>query len=137
MTTQAKQVDGKLAVPEKLLAEAEKTQDDPAARYVMLREACDLAGDAASPALADRAISALAGQYSVKPLEERTAVLERMAAKPHPAASNKPIAEAAWLASMKPWHRGVDMAKRLAEVATNAARKARDIALSKTARSKW
>jgi formylglycine-generating enzyme required for sulfatase activity/serine/threonine protein kinase len=123
----AKQVDGKLALGKKLLAEAQKTADDPASRYVMLREARKLAIEAADPALAESAIGILASHFALDPLKDLAAALEDMAGKSHPAAANKSIAEAATsrveeaLATDE-----FDAARRFADVAVAAARKAKD-----------
>jgi hypothetical protein len=53
------------ALAEKLIALAGQTADDPAARFVMLRDARDLAVELADPALAARAVDALAAEYEL------------------------------------------------------------------------
>ncbi len=99
---QAKQPDAKGALAEKLLNESQQTKDDATALYVVLREARDLAVDAANPAIAERAIGMLASRYAVEPLQELTAALEEMTGKPHPAEANRAITETVLGASKKP-----------------------------------
>src|SRR5207249_1218509 len=52
----------------KLLQQGMDTADDPAARFVLLREARDLAAGAADAATASRAIVSLGKFYTVVPL---------------------------------------------------------------------
>ena len=115
---QAKQPEAKAALAEKLLNDAQQTKDDATALYCVLHEARDLAVEAANPALAERAISMLAGRFAIEPLQELAAALEEMAGKPHPADANRAIAEAA-LARVEEAQAASDFetAKRLADVA--------------------
>lgn len=54
------------ALARKLLQAAKETLDDPAARFVLFREARDIAAAAADPTIASRAISQMAQQYSIE-----------------------------------------------------------------------
>ena len=75
-----------------------------------------------------------AGRFAIEPLKEFIAALEEMTDKPHPAAANRAITEAA-LARVEEVRAANDfeLAKRLADVALAAARKSRDSSLSKRA----
>ena len=101
---------------------------------MMLREARDLAVDAANPELAERAIGMLAGRYAVEPLQEFTTALEEMVGKPHLVDANHSIAEAA-LARVEEAQAAEDFesAKKLTDAAIAAAQKAKDTNLSKRA----
>jgi len=128
----AKQPEAKAALAEKLLNESQQTKDDATALYCVLQEARELAVEAASPALAERAIGMLAGHFAVEPLQELAASLDQMAGKPHPADVNRKIAEMSLgrieeaLAADD-----FDTAKQLADTALAAGRKAKDAALTK------
>ncbi|HEY5314739.1 MAG TPA: protein kinase, partial [Pirellulales bacterium] len=129
---QAKQPEAKAALAEKLLNESQQTKDDATALYCVLQEARELAVEAASPALAERAIGMLAGRFAVEPLKELAASLDAMTDKPHPADANHKIAEMALgrieeaLAADE-----FDTAKQLADTALAAGRRAKDAALIK------
>jgi formylglycine-generating enzyme required for sulfatase activity len=131
---QAKLAEAKSSLAEKLLNESQQSRDDAAAHYVMLREARDLAVDAANPQLAQRATAMLGARYAIEPLKELAAALEQMAAKPHPADVQRAIAEASLeKVDEAQLGNGFDVAKRLADVGVMAARKAKDVGLSKRA----
>jgi serine/threonine protein kinase/formylglycine-generating enzyme required for sulfatase activity len=130
----ARQPEAKQALAEKLLKQAEATQSDPAANYVTLHAAIDLAIEAADPALAGRAIGALALRFRVNPFEETAEAIDRMLTKPHSPETNKLIA----LAAIQHINEAVadekyDAGKRLADFAVAAARKAKDSVLLKQA----
>jgi len=131
---QAKQPAAKTALAEKLLSELQNTKNDAASLYVMLSEARDLAVEAANPAVATHAIRSLAERFTVKPLKELAAALDKMTSKPHLGEVNHAIAEAA-LVSVGEAQLDEDfgIAKRLADIAVAAAKKAKDPSLLKRA----
>ena len=118
---QAKQADGKSALAEKMLNESQQSKDDATALYVTLHEARELAVDAVNPALAERAISMLAGRFAIDPLKELAAALDEMTGKPHPLETNRAIVETA-LARIEEAQSAndFDTAKRLADAAAAA-----------------
>jgi hypothetical protein len=64
------------ALAARLLQAARDTKDQPAARYVLLREARDLAAKAGDLALAMRAAASLSEQFAVSAFEAKTAALD-------------------------------------------------------------
>src|SRR5205823_1696113 len=70
----------KKALAQKLLTLAGETADDAAARYVMLRDARDLAAEVGDLPLAAQAIDALARGYEVDPAAAKVALLEKVVA---------------------------------------------------------
>ncbi len=64
----------RLALAAKLLELGAETKDDAAARYVLLREASDIAAKAGDPALAMRALDELTAKFEVNVGEARTAL---------------------------------------------------------------
>ena len=68
----------KRALAERLIEHADETTDDPAARFVMLRDARDLAVEIHDPNLAIRAINELAKSYQVDGPVQLQSVLERI-----------------------------------------------------------
>ncbi|HEY5311220.1 MAG TPA: protein kinase, partial [Pirellulales bacterium] len=129
---QARRPEAKSAVTEKLLKESQTSKDAPAVVYIMLREARDLAVEAANPALAERVIGILAVRYGGELAEQLAAALNEMAGKPHPVEANRAIAEAA-LSHVDDAKAAADFetAKQFADVALVAARKAKDSGLAK------
>jgi hypothetical protein len=67
-----------LALARKLLEQAQQTKDDAAARYVLLREARDLAAQNGDVGLALQVVDAL-GTFAVDPFEVKVTTLERVA----------------------------------------------------------
>jgi hypothetical protein len=65
-----------LGLAAKLRQLARDTKDDPAARFVLLREAQNLAAQAADPDTALKAIDELASAYRIDALEMKTTALE-------------------------------------------------------------
>ncbi|HWC89555.1 MAG TPA: protein kinase, partial [Pirellulales bacterium] len=129
---QAKQPEDKAALAEKLLKQSQETKDDAAALYTLLQEARELAVEAANPALAEKAISALASNFAVDSAKELAASLDAMTGKPHPAEANHKIAEAALGRIEEALAAGdFDTAKQLADTALASGRKAKDAALTK------
>ena len=129
---QAKAPEAKPQLAKKLLREAEKTQDDLAARYVLLREATDLAADAGDVALAVQALETLASRFVVDYMGEYSAVLLRMSAKPHSLAVETRLVEAALVLVDAAQAAGkFDAARTAADAAEDAARRTKDTALLK------
>lgn len=129
---QARRPEDKLALAGRLLDESARLKDDNTAWYVLVHEASELAVDAANPDLVERAIDMLSRRFAITPLEALALALTEMAASPHPADANRAIAEAA-LARIDEAQEveDYDDAKRLADAASTAARKAKDPALMK------
>src|SRR5207253_1393659 len=65
---------------QKLIKLAAETADDPASRYVMLRDAQELATGVADPALALQAIEGLGKWYQVEVAAQQLAALEKILA---------------------------------------------------------
>ena len=72
-----KQAD-RLALANKLLMEADGSNDDPAAKYVLLRETRDIAAKAGDAGLAMTAADAMAATFDVKPAVIKVEALELM-----------------------------------------------------------
>ncbi|MBY0526974.1 MAG: hypothetical protein K2R98_26510 [Gemmataceae bacterium] len=68
-----------LALADKLLEQATATKDDPAARYVLYRDALDLTANAADPAMACQIASLLATKYAVKAPDLKATALAKAA----------------------------------------------------------
>jgi hypothetical protein len=68
----------KKALAQKLIKAAEGTADDAAARYVMLRDARDLAAEVGEVVLAVQAIDGLAKWYEVDPAAAKLAVIDKV-----------------------------------------------------------
>jgi hypothetical protein len=124
----------KLALAEKLANQAEKTADDPAARFVLLRLACEKAAEAsgltAALGLADR----LRQLYDLDVLTLKADLLDKAAgamstAAPGSAASQQLADEATKLADEAVAADSFDLAGRFLRVAISAARKTKDQAL--------
>ncbi|MDB5309188.1 MAG: hypothetical protein JWO38_3390 [Gemmataceae bacterium] len=75
-----KQPAEKKLLAQKLMTLADETPDDPAGRYIMLREAGDLAVEAGDPALAAAAVDGLARWYEVDALGLKATALEKLSA---------------------------------------------------------
>ena len=84
-----------LALSAKLLDQAKETKDDAAARFVLLREARDLAVQAGDVAQALRIVDDIAREFDASALALKTAVLEAAAALPATPTLSKTIAESA------------------------------------------
>ncbi|HEX3872335.1 MAG TPA: protein kinase [Pirellulales bacterium] len=130
----AKTADGKLALAEKLLTQAHATTDDPVGKYAMLVWARDLAIEAASPAIATQAIDALASEFVVDGSSEQSEALVAMAEKSLTPTVAKEVTLAAvshvtTLSDADQW----DQAKRVSDAALIAARKAKELDLTKQA----
>src|SRR5437867_3951552 len=66
----------KLALAAKLLEQANETTDDLAARFVLMREAGDLAAQGGDPVQALKAIENMGKEYAINALAMKTAALE-------------------------------------------------------------
>jgi hypothetical protein len=108
----------------KLLKSADETADEPAARFVMYRDARELAARAGEVSLAMEAIDAATRVFAVRPAELKAAALEL--AEKSPAATPNALAEAA-LAAVADAVRADDYptAGRLLKLAAAAAPRAK------------
>jgi hypothetical protein len=88
-----KQAD-RLALANKLLMEADGSNDDPAAKYVLLREARDLAAKAGDAGLAMTAVDAMAAAFDVKPAVIKVEALE-VIVKGMPASAARDVTDSA------------------------------------------
>src|SRR5262249_17440689 len=84
----------RLKLAEELLKKAQQTADDPVGRFVLLREARDLAALAFNPALAFKAVDEMAKDYDVSALDLKTPVLATASKSTAPAVI-KGVAEGA------------------------------------------
>jgi formylglycine-generating enzyme required for sulfatase activity/tRNA A-37 threonylcarbamoyl transferase component Bud32 len=131
----AKTAEGKTTLARKLLAQADKTTDDPAARFVLLAEARDLAAETADTEMLDQAVDALGADYQVNALAMQADIYKKLASKSRPAAANKALAEKALaLADLATAEQQFDVAEPLLKSASLIAGKARDATLVKQAR---
>jgi len=124
----------KLQLAGALLARAAATSDDPDARFVIFREARDLAVEAGDLDLAGEAIDAMAKHYAIDALDAKVAALETLGGAARSLNSHREVALAALgLLQEALGQKRFDQAARLATVATNAARGARSTTLIKQA----
>jgi hypothetical protein len=127
----------RLALAAKLLEQAKETKTDPAARFVLLREAQALAANAADPVLALRAIEAMAQDFAVDALALKTAALETAGRSVIRPASNQAVLVTS-LATVDECLAAdnFELAPRLVKVAENAAGKMRARQLSAYVRAR-
>jgi len=124
----------KLRLAQTLLAHAAGASDDPDARFVILRDARDLATEAGNLALAGEAIDAMAKYYEVDALEAKVTVLETLGAAARGLNGHREVALGSLtLLQEALGQKRFDQAERLATVATDAARGARSTTLIKQA----
>jgi serine/threonine protein kinase len=128
----AKLPEQKSALIEKLFKHADATKDDPASKYVMLEEALRLAIDIADVTALDKVINALTTTYVSDANDMWIEALEKAAQKSRSPQISKSLAEAA-LARIEALvdRDDYELAKRYQSVASAAAQKARDLALTK------
>jgi hypothetical protein len=121
----------------KLLQQAEDTMDDPTSRFVLLREARDLATRAGDLDLALRAIGDLSKDYVVDAAEMKANALEKVAGLTVGVRTNQALAEVA-LAAYGEAVEGdnYDAAVRLLKVAESAAKKSRSTNLATLAQNR-
>jgi hypothetical protein len=121
----------------KLLQQADETADDPTSRFVLLREARDLAARAGDADLALRAVGELSKNYVVDAPDMKAGVLEKVAGLTVGVRTNQTLAETALAACGEAVEAdNYDAAVRLLKVAENAARKARSTNLTTTAQNR-
>jgi WD40 repeat protein len=102
----------------KLLAEGRATRDNPAGRFVLYREARDLAALAGDATLTCEAIDALASDFAYDALAAKAEMLQLMAKAASSPTVNKELAElAATLIAKALQIDGYDVALRFADVA--------------------
>jgi hypothetical protein len=119
----------KLTLADKLLEQANETKDDLAARFVLMREARDLAVEAGDPIEALKVVDSMAKEYAVNAVTMKTTVLQAVKKWTSPA-RNKilvdavvPIVDDALAAD------DFDSADKLLKIGEAAARKTRNVAL--------
>lgn len=124
----------KLDLAGKLLGAAASTNDNPDARFVMLREARRLAASAGKAAMACEAIDHLAEHFEVDPLAMKVEAVTEAAEAGRTLTSHKETAQAAMeiarqaaTANQKP------TAKRMADLAVEAAKKSQGATLLREA----
>jgi serine/threonine protein kinase len=124
---QAKTVDAKIALAEKILADASRSRDDLTRYYAMLSRVRKIAVEVGNPQLAGRAIGLLAGRFQIDTRDETIETLKTMAERTYPTAAYHPIASLATelVAELAEEHRWND-AEQLSESALAAARKAKE-----------
>lgn len=74
-------VEARQALAKSLQKQALETRDDPSARYVLIREACDLATEAGDVKVAVAAVDAMAGWYKIDLVKMKAKVLDTLARK--------------------------------------------------------
>src|SRR5262249_46001116 len=120
----------------KLFGHALDTRDDPVARFVLLREARDLASRAGDVPAALRAIEEITKLYEVDALAMKTAALEAVCRSAGEAAG-VPLAQSALaLIDEALAADNFDGASRLADLAWVGARKGKAIELAETAETR-
>jgi hypothetical protein len=126
-----------LALAAKLVQQAEESKDDPAARFVLLREARDLAARAGDAEEALKAADEMIQVFAVNAPEMKAGVLETLARAPTTPTAGKALGERA-LALVDEAIQANDyaVADRLLKVASTAARLARSLPLSTAAQSR-
>ncbi len=87
----------KQALAAKLIQQAEETKDDPAARFMLLREARELAAQAGDVAVALSAAEETIRTYEVEPIPLKLATLTAVSRGVATAAANKELVEAIFL----------------------------------------
>ena len=120
-----KQPADKKALAQRLVTLAGQTTDDPAARYVMLRDARDFATELNEAATAVLAIDAMSNWYDINPGKLKVETLEKIAAAQTGAAPLRATADLAAAAADASFEEDdYESAVRLAQVAATAGRKA-------------
>ena len=128
----AKKPEERVALGQKLLAQASGLRDDPAGRYVVLREACELGAEGGDVNLAYSAASTAQYTYEVEALEWLAEACEKAQKKVQARPVCKATAEGL-LPKVNDAVRDAEfaVAERLMNSALNSARKAQDAALLK------
>jgi hypothetical protein len=94
-TAAKKKPDAALELAAKMLKQAQDTKDDPAAKYVLLRESRDLAAGAGDGAQALAAVDQMSVEFAVNAVELKAAALETAAKSTNPQADWKNTLDAA------------------------------------------
>jgi predicted Ser/Thr protein kinase len=124
------QVSNRISFSRRLLQLAGQTRDDPAGRFVLYREARDVAAQAGDPTLAFQAIDALAGEFMVDDLDMKSAVLATVSRSAMTAQACKDAASAYLALSDEAASReNADGVERGAGLALSLARRAKDVPL--------
>lgn len=129
----------KLALAQKLLEQARKSKEDLASRYVLFREAQDVATQAGEHAVAFQVIDEMAKAFAIDPVAMKTAALANAIKNSRTTASLKEMAEAALgLAGEAVGADAYDAADKVLDQALAAAKKAgeADLAARVTAEDK-
>ena len=127
---------GKSSLAKKLLEAGRATNDDLQIRFVMLREARDLAVASGEPALACEAIDGLAKSHTIDVLEMKAAALQEVDKNARGLQSYKEIAQHTLrLIGQAVEAKRLEEAKQLAELAVSSAEKSKSISLFKQARA--
>jgi hypothetical protein len=125
------------ALAMKLFHQAAETRDDPAARFVLYREARDLASQAGDPALAVKAVEAMAEAYAIDPAAERLTALLKSELAPRTSESARILATLyLQLADEAITEDQYDVAARAVSRAESAVSSARDAALAAQVRER-
>lgn len=125
----------KSALAQKLL-EAAAAEDDPEARFVMLRQARDQAAAAGNPQLCCEAIDWLAAFYQADALGLKTAALEEVAKAGRSPSTHRELAQLALQLAQQAVLAGrQDEANRLAQLALASAQRSRSTALLRAVRT--
>jgi formylglycine-generating enzyme required for sulfatase activity/serine/threonine protein kinase len=133
----AKTAEGKTALMQKLLAQADTTSDDPAAKFVLLSSARDLAMDLLDTTTIEKCVDELGTRYQVDTMAMLAETYSKLAAKSRAAAGNKVLAERALvLAERARAEQQWDAAEQLLKAASITAGKARDAAFVKEAKAR-
>jgi hypothetical protein len=125
-----------LELAAKLLQEAAETRDDPTARFVLLREARDLAAQAGNAATCLQAIDELAREYEIDALAMKAEWLATTGTFATPGASSALAETCLSLVDEAVAADNHELALRLVSVAVDTARKARLTALSNRAEAR-
>jgi hypothetical protein len=124
-------------IARKMIAQAEQTKDDPAARFVLLREAKDLASAAGDYGLAFKAIDEQAQSFTVDAVEQKLVLLQRLRLGSIVPAALPEVVRACWAVSDQAERVGnLDGAVRAATAARAAANASRDRSLAPQAEAR-
>lgn len=120
----------RLALSRKLLQQGIETSGDPATRYVLFREAMNLAAEAGSLAEGLNAVEELAGRFEVAEPALKTDFFEKLSVQLKAPADNRDLAQEALLAARDAIRSDqFDVADRALKVAGGAAQKAQNVTL--------
>src|SRR5688572_14273309 len=121
----------RVALAERLIEQAGDAGNDATTKYVMLREARDLAVGAGDVATAMSAVDAMSEAFVVNPVDLKTELLTAAAKKPADAAAAAAVADGfAELADQALADADVDRANKMIAQAETVAKKAKDSDLS-------